>query len=75
MVDELVLESLTLRLKDADVEVTGGQSSEFIPLENIRGRVLGTSKDNLRVQIGWRATRTGREVEQEPPPKKGWFHR
>jgi hypothetical protein len=54
--DEVKLEALALRLKDDVVEVTGGQSTEFIPIEKVGGRVTGTSKDRVRVQIGWLVT-------------------
>ncbi len=49
-------EALTLRLTGDVVEVAGGQSTELIPIEKVGGRVVGTTKDHVRVQIGWLVT-------------------
>ena len=53
---EVKLDALTPRLKDDVVEVVGGQSIELIPAENLGGRVLGRTKEQVRVQIGWLVT-------------------
>ena len=56
MAGEVKLEALTLRLNDDVVEVIGGQSTELIPMEKLGGRVLGRTKEQLRMQIGWLVT-------------------
>ena len=56
MADELILEALTLRLKDDVVEVVGGQSTELIPIEKVGARVQGRTKERVGVQIGWLVT-------------------